>query len=248
MSKGAFNKILILLLIKLNVSWATTLVLPVQNDLIGGIQFARSEVGETLRDVGFRFDMGYQEMVKANPSINPSSVLAPGTKLLIPSQFILPAKPRQGIVINLAEYRLYYFPPNDNTVITMPIGIGRKGWETPIGTTTIISKEQNPSWHPTSKLRLESAKKGLILPDVVPAGRGNPLGNYVLRLNWPAYLIHGSNYRGGVGERISAGCIRMLPEDIEQLFELVKIGTTVNIIHEPTNFSLRNGQIKQANA
>lgn len=212
---------------------ATTLVIAPDSDVIGGIEYAYPEPGETLAEVGARFDMGYDAMVQANPQVEPLAPLSSQTRLLIPSQFILPSVPRRGLVINLAEYRLYYFPENDNVVITNPVGIGRQGWSTPLGLTKVVSKQLNPSWHPSTRLVNQAAKDGVLLPDEFPPGPGNPLGKHVLRLGWPTYLIHGTNNANGIGERVSAGCIRMLPEDIEYLFGFVDIGTPVRVVNEP---------------
>jgi L,D-transpeptidase ErfK/SrfK len=213
--------------------FAATYVLPTQGNLIGEIQYVYPDPGETLQDLGMRFDMGYYEMIRANPHITPGTMLPGNIKVLIPSLFILPSAVRDGLVINLAEYRLYYFPPDENVVITMPVGIGRKRWQTPLGKTSVISKERNPLWHPSAKLKNEAAKYGNILPNEFPAGDHNPLGRYALRLGWSAYLIHGSNRREGIGTQVSAGCVRMLPEDIEYLFSRVAVGTRVRIIYTP---------------
>lgn len=214
----------------LKLTFATTLIIPQQGNVVGAVEYVFPYPGETLGDVGIRYDMGYQEMVKANPYVDPNAILSPRMRLLIPSQFTLPNVPRHGVVINLADYRLYFFPEHDNVVMTYPVGIGRKGWSTPCGLTKIISKQVNPAWHPTASVQAYAAKKGVLMPDAFPPGQGNPLGKHVLRLGWPTYLIHGSNSDGGIGERVSAGCIRMLPDDIEYLFELVKVGTPVRIV------------------
>ncbi|WP_051546196.1 L,D-transpeptidase family protein [Legionella lansingensis] len=223
--------------------WATTFVLPTQGDLIGAIQYTNPEIGETLSDVGIRFDIGYYEMVRANPQVDPTRPLPIQTRLLIPSQFILPPAPREGLVINLPEYRLYYFPPHDNVVITMPVGIGREGWTTPLGLTKITVKERDPVWRPTANVRAEAAKHGDPIPNEFPPGEVNPLGRHVLRLGWPTYLIHGTNRRDGVGARVSAGCIRMMPEDIEHLFSLVQVGTPVRVLNEPIKFGYFEGAL-----
>ncbi|KTD09296.1 L,D-transpeptidase family protein [Legionella jamestowniensis] len=234
---------LIACLFGLQPLWAISFVLPAKDDIIGEVQYVNPEMGETLSAVGMRYDIGYYEMVRANPKINPMSLLDEHTTLLIPSQFILPAVPHEGIVINLAEYRLYYFPPDENIVITMPVGIGREGWTTPVGATKIISKEKNPVWRPTTNLLRHAAKHGIQIPDEFPAGEDNPLGKHVLRLGWPTYLIHGTNRRDGVGTRVSAGCIRMMPEDIEYLFNLVKVGTPVRVLNNPVKFGYLNGKL-----
>ena len=224
----------------LKLSFATTWVLPENGDIIGEIEYAYPQPGETLAEVGVRFDMGYDEMLSANPHVDSINPLSPHVRLLIPSQFILPDVPRHGLVINLAEYRLYFFPKDENVVITHPVGIGRKGWSTPTGRTTVVAKQVNPTWHPTANLLANAAKKGVQIPDAFPPGPGNPLGKHVLRLGWPTYLIHGTPTLDGVGERVSAGCIRMLPGDIDYLFELVDTGTPVHVINEPIKLGRLN--------
>ncbi|MCE3044135.1 L,D-transpeptidase family protein [Legionella sp. 16cNR16C] len=222
---------------------AETFVLPAEGDVVGKIEYVNPQVGETLSEVGIRHDVGYYEMLNANPGVDPTRPLPPQTRLIIPSQYILPSGPRSGLVINLSEYRLYYFPPNDNVVITMPVGIGREGWNTPVGQTRVTSKEHDPIWRPTANVRAEAAKHGTPIPNEFPPGAGNPLGRHVFRLGWPTYLIHGTNRRDGVGSRVSAGCIRMLPEDIEVLFDMVTVGTSVRVINEPVKIGRLNNAL-----
>ena len=224
-----------------SVAHTATWVIQDQDDLAGEIQNVTAQGGDTLYELGLRYDIGLLEMRAANPRIDPERELAAGTKLIIPSYYILPKGARQGLVINLAEYRLYYFPEGDNVVITMPVGIGRKGWNTPVGTTKVVGKVRDPVWHPTDKLKAEAAKNGAPIPDEFPSGYGNPLGRYALRLGWPTYLIHGTNRRDGIGSQVSAGCLRMIPEDIEYLFDFVALGTPVRIINEPVKIGQSNG-------
>lgn len=226
-----------------NYSYATVLVLPASGNLVGKIKYAHSEIGETIDEVGRRFDVGYYEMVRANPQTDPTHPLAANTPLTIPSQFILPDAPRRGIVINLAEYRLYYYPEDENVVLTFPVGIGREGWNTPLGRTKITSKVVNPSWHPTKKVLAAAEEMGAPIPDFFPPSANNPLGKHALRLGWPTFLIHGTNRTDGVGARVSAGCIRMLPDDIEYLYSIVPVGTAVRIINEPIKIGKENGNI-----
>ncbi len=223
------------------ISHATTLVLPATGDVVGEIQYALSEANETIDEIGRRFDVGYYELLRANPQIDPRQSLVANSRLIIPAQYILPDVPRRGIVINLAEYRLYYFPENENVVITFPVGIGRKGWSTPLGVTKIVVKEANPKWRPTEKLRAEAKKNGDFLPDEFPSGPYNPLGQHALRLGWPTFLIHGTNRLNGIGARVSAGCIRMFPDDIEYLFRMVPVGTPVRVINEPVKIGKQDG-------
>ncbi|MCL9685589.1 L,D-transpeptidase family protein [Legionella maioricensis] len=235
--------ILYLLLLINHCSNATILVLPESGDVVGEIKYARSEVGETIDEVGRRFNIGYYEMVRANPHADPTYPLAANTSLIIPSQFILPQVRRSGIVINLSEYRLYYFPADENVVITFPVGIGKEGWNTPLGLTKITAKVANPVWRPTAKLLAAADEIGAPIPGYFPPGPNNPLGKHVLRLGWPTFLIHGTNRVDGVGARVSAGCIRMLPDDIEYLFSIVAVGTPVRVINEPVKIGREKNNI-----
>ena len=213
---------------------ALTFQINANTDVIGEIQHQKAKSGDTLATIGRRYDIGLNEMMDANPTLDPMQHLSQGLDIVVPSKFILPPGERKGIVINLAELRLYYFLPDNKTVLTEPVGIGREGgWNTPLGTTKITKKETDPYWHPTASVRTEAAKNGTPIPWAFPPGPDNPLGKYVLRLGWLTYLIHGTNRPDGVGARVSAGCIRMLPEDIKELYDQVPIGTKVRVIDEP---------------
>lgn len=198
------------------------------------VVFTRDE--DTFSDLAREYGLGYDEIVAANPEIDP---WLPGenTPVLLPTQYVLPMAPRQGIVLNMASKRLFYFPEvadgQAQQVLTYPIGIGRVGWETPLGETTVISKARDPHWWVPASVRKEHAEMGDPLPAVVPPGPENPLGTRVLKLDMPGYLIHGTNQPYGVGMRVSHGCVRLYPENIEYLFELVDIGVPVTIINEP---------------
>ncbi|WP_058520435.1 L,D-transpeptidase family protein [Legionella tucsonensis] len=220
---------------------ATTLVIPATGDVVGEVQYAQSGLNETIDEIGKRFDVGYYEILRANPQIDARRSSTINSGLIIPTQYILPDVPRKGIVINLAEYRLYYFPENENVVVTFPVGIGRKGWNTPLGVTKIVAKEANPKWRPTENLRVEAEKNGNFLPDEFPSGPYNPLGRHALRLGWPTFLIHGTNRVNGIGTRVSAGCIRMFPDDIDFLFRMVSVGTPVRVINEPIKIGKHEG-------
>jgi L,D-transpeptidase ErfK/SrfK len=191
---------------------------------------------DTLVDIARRHGLGYQDIVRANPGVN-IWVPGEGTEVVLPTQFVLPPGPRRGIVLNLAEYRLYYFPETRDggtpTVMTYPISIGRMDWETPLGNTTVISKVRNPSWYVPQSVLEEHAADGRPLPRIVPPGPDNPLGEYAMRLGLPGYLIHGTNRPAGVGMRVTHGCVRMFPEDIEYLFAKIDVNTPVRIINQP---------------
>ena len=235
--------IMLFLILVTHLSRASVFILPPTGDVIGEVRYAYSHIGETIDEVGRRYNVGYYEMVRANPQADAVYALPAHTKLIIPSQYILPDVPKRGIVINLAEYRLYYFAEDENIVLSFPIGIGKVGWNTPLGITKVTAKVHNPIWRPTARVRMAAEEIGATLPDECPAGSDNPLGRHALRLGWPTILIHGTNRLDGVGARVSAGCIRMLPDDIEHLFELVSVGTPVRVINEPVKVGKQNGSI-----
>src|SRR5699024_81998 len=209
------------------------------------IEHIEAKEEDTFVGLARRHNVGYVELQLANPEVD-AWLPGEGTDILLPKQYILPQESREGIVINIAEMRLYYFPPendaNAGKVFTFPMGIGREGWDTPLGTTTITRKKQNPNWYPPQSIRKEHAEAGDPLPTVVKAGPDNPLGQHALYLGFPAYLMHGTNKPAGIGMRVSHGCLRLFPEDIEALFSMVKVGTKVTIIDEPYKFGWQDGK------
>ena len=210
--------------------------LPDAGNMVGEIYRVQAEYEDTLVDIARDHNVGYEEIIRANPDV---SIWVPGegTEVVIPGRHILPDAERTGIVINLAELRLYYYPlPEENEVArveTYPIGIGRDGYNTPLGTTETTMRLKDPAWYPPESMREEAAAEGEPPPDVVPPGPDNPLGKHAILLDIPGYLIHGTNQPDGIGMRASRGCIRMFPEDIESIFGRVPEGTQVTIIDAP---------------
>ena len=198
------------------------------DDVVGRMAVYRAAFEDTLLDVARAHDLGFVEVRAANPGIDP---WLPGAdaRIVLPSAHLLPDAPREGIVINLSEMRLYFFPEPGAEPETFPIGIGREGWQTPTGTSRIVRKTEAPSWYPPESIRAERPE----LPAVVEPGEDNPLGSHALYLDWPAYLIHGTNRPWGIGRRISSGCIRMYPEDIIDLFARVPVNTPVTVVDQP---------------
>ncbi|UYG05108.1 L,D-transpeptidase family protein [Halomonas sp. LR3S48] len=210
--------------------------LPEQGDVIGEDYIVEARSEETLLDIAREHNVGYQEIRRANPDV---SVWLPGegTEVVIPGRFILPPVEREGIVINVAELRLYYYPPagegESPRVETYPIGIGREGFDTPLGKTKTTMNLKDPAWYPPRSVREEAAARGEEAPAVVPPGPDNPLGSHAILLDIPGYLIHGTNKPDGIGMRASRGCIRMFPEDVASIFERVPVGTQVHLINQP---------------
>ena len=226
---------------------AETFDLPSQHfGVIGSMRTVQSTYEDTLLDIARRANIGQNQMERVNPDID-RWIPGEGTLITIPSHYVLPRAQRKGVVLNLPEMRMYYFPPKKAgepaQVQTYPISIGRRDWATPLGMTTITSKKKDPSWRPPESIRREHAEKGDPLPRVVPAGPDNPLGAYAMRLGMPSYLIHGTNKPLGVGMRVSHGCIRMLPEDIEHLFSQLPVGTPVNIVNQPVKAGWYGGKL-----
>jgi len=203
------------------------------SQLVGESVTISAQYEDTFVSLARKYNLGFEELVQANPDVDPW-LPGEGTPILLPMQFLLPNAPRSGVVINLPELRLYYFPDGDEgRVITHPISIGRMDWGTPLGVTSIQSKVKNPSWYPPQSIRDEHAADNRPLPPVVPPGPDNPLGDHALRLSIPGYLIHGTNKPSGVGMRVTHGCIRMFPEDIASMFADVPVGTPVRIVNQP---------------
>ena len=234
-----YCKIIILFGLTVNAV-ANTYILPPEDQYMVG-QLKELTIGRdtTLSDQARNYNVGFNEIRLANTGIDPW-LPQNNSKILLPTQHLLPDTERKGIVLNVPEMRLYYYPePADEqvpVVVTHPISIGRGDWETPLGKTRIINKKVNPDWRPPESIRKEHLADGDYLPEVVPAGPDNPLGDFALRLNIPGYLIHGTNKPYGIGMRVTHGCVRMYPEDIAEIFNQVEINTTVNIIHQPYKF------------
>ena len=215
-------------------------------EVVGELEIASSMHVDTLSDMARAYDQGYLEMRWANPAVDP---WLPGedTEIIVPSLYVLPDAPQHGIVVNVPEMRLYYFPKavgrTARQVTTHPISIGRQEWTTPHGVTKIVQKVKDPNWYPPESIREEHALAGDPLPKVVPAGPENPLGAYALRLGLPGYLIHGTNRPYGIGMRVTHGCVRMYPKDVEQVFGAVSVGTPVRIINQPYKVGVRHGKV-----
>lgn len=225
---------LILLAFILTVSFQANLLaenFSISNDtsLVGSVKYHIIKKGDSLIELARQYDLGYNEIVSANNNIDPF-VPPEGSKIIIPTFWILPERPAnfQGIVINLSEMRLYYFYKK-NQLTTFPIGIGDDGIETPVGKFKISHKMVNPPWYVPESIRQERPE----LPAVVPPGPENPLGSHAMRLSGLSYLIHGTNRPWAIGRKVTHGCIRLYPEDIPKLYEIVPIGTEVIITRQP---------------
>ena len=225
---------------------AETFVLPEDGgSVVGHLRGLVASHADSFLDLGRTFNIGYEELKLANPGVDPW-IPGEGTLIVIPSRYVLPDAPRTGIVLNLAEMRLYYYPESEGggparKVITHPISIGQVGWNTPMGTTSVVSKLTDPAWYPPASIRAEAEAEGDPLPLVVPPGPDNPLGRHALGIGFRGYLIHGTNKPYGLGMRVSHGCVRMYPEDIASLFSDVPVGTPVHIVNQPIKMGWRDG-------
>jgi L,D-transpeptidase ErfK/SrfK len=214
-----------------------------QQNLIGTLAALQIEAHDTLPDIARHFGLGHNEIISANPGVDPWLPEA-GSRILLPLQFIIPNVPQRGIVLNLANMRMFYFPADGSkNISTYPVGIGRDGWNTPQGITHIISKTKHPVWNVPPSIQKEHALKGDPLPSSVASGPNNPLGDYAMRLALGQYLIHGTNKPYGVGMQMSHGCLNLYPEDISVLFNEAKVGTQVTIVEQPYLVAWQNNML-----
>ncbi|BBK44503.1 hypothetical protein STVA_45230 [Allostella vacuolata] len=200
---------------------------PPRNDMVGELLVYSARYEDTLMDVARTYNLGYAELVAANPGVDPW-LPGLGTRILLPTAHVLPDAPRQGIVVNLSDQRIYWFPAGGGPTLTFAVGIGQEGLGTPNGTTTIVRKKERPTWTPTPEKRREDPT----LPTVVPPGPDNPMGEHALYLGWPLYAIHGTNEPDAIGRRVTRGCIRLYPEGIEHLYRLAPVGTKVTVVDQ----------------
>ncbi|HEV2228077.1 MAG TPA: L,D-transpeptidase family protein [Steroidobacteraceae bacterium] len=217
--------------------------------VVGSDEVVTATYQDTLPDLAHKYSLGYYEIIRANPGVD---VWLPGAgkRVVLPGRRILPSGPRDGLVVNLPEHRLYYYPKPRNAheqrvVITYPISIGKMDWRTPLGETHVIARIRNPAWYPPESIRKEHAANGDPLPKIVPAGPDNPLGAFALRLaaGNGEYMIHGTNNPTAVGMSVTHGCIRMYPEDVAALFPLIPVGTKVWLVNEPVKVAWVDGEL-----
>ncbi len=216
--------------------------------IVGADAHPRSSYQDTLYDLAHQYGVGSEEITRANPGIDPW-LPGEGTLIVIPGRLILPPGPREGIVVNIAEHRLYYYPRRrqhgHRVVVTYPVSIGKMDWKTPLGETRIIQKVKNPNWYPPASIRKEHIANGDPLPPVVAPGPANPLGEFKMRLAVTPgdYLIHGTNNPLALGMPVTHGCIRMYPEDIAALYPAVPLGTRVYLMNRPLKVAYVDGQL-----
>lgn len=229
-----------------NASFAQTYHYNINEDVVGNISIHTIQEGDNFLALAQRFRVGFNELVDANPDVDPWIPMK-DSQIIIPTQYVLPNTERKGVVINLAELRLYQFHEQQGelaSVSTYPISVGKGGrWETPLTYTRITSKIANPNWYPPASIRKEHEEKNDPLPEVVPPGPDNPLGNYKLGLALSGYLIHGTNVPEGIGMRVTHGCIRLHPTGIEKLFNDVQVNTPVTIINQPYKVGWRENKL-----
>jgi L,D-transpeptidase ErfK/SrfK len=220
--------------------------------VVGEDQTITTVYEDTLYDLARKYSLGSEEVIRVNPGVDPWLPGA-GKEVVIPGRHILPPGPHEGIIVNLPEHRLYYFPKPERVkgklqhaiVITYPVSIGKMDWHTPIGVTHVIQKEKDPVWFPPESVRKEHAANGDPLPARVPAGPDNPLGAFAMRLaaGNGTYMIHGTNNPIAVGLAVTHGCIRMYPEDVSQLFPMIPVGAQVRLINDPVKVAWVDGEL-----
>jgi L,D-transpeptidase ErfK/SrfK len=228
---------------------ATVYTLSSKDDAVfGEDQTVTTVYEDTLYDLAAKYSLGSEEIIRVNPGLDPW-IPGAGKQVIIPGRHILPPGPHEGIVVNLPEHRLYYYPKpkrgQPQEVITYPVSIGKMDWRTPLGLTHVIGKQKDPTWYPPESVRKEHEANGDPLPASVPPGPDNPLGDFAMRLaaGNGTYLIHGTNNPKAVGMPVTHGCIRMYPDDVKALFPLVPVGTPVRLINEPIKVAWVDGEL-----
>jgi L,D-transpeptidase ErfK/SrfK len=248
MNKRRLNLSVLALLVCAPVAATQYELLDSAPPVYGADQYVKANYEDTLLDIARRYSVGYEEIRRANPKLD-LWIPGAGADVLVPGRRILPQGVREGVLVNLPEHRLYYYPrPKRHekpVVITFPVSVGKMDWRTPLGQTQVVSKQTLPSWRPPASVRQEHAERGDPLPAVVPPGPDNPLGEYAMRLaiHPGDYLIHGTNNPQAVGMAVTHGCIRLYPEDIEALFKIVPVGTKVWLVNEPVKVAFVNGEL-----
>jgi len=210
---------------------------PASRDLVGKLSFRETSAEDTLVDLAPELGVGYVELLAANPGVDPW-LPGDGTRLAVPGARLLPSGKREGIVVNTGDLHLYWFA-KDAAPRAYPIGIAKDGYATPLGVTSVKAKKEKPTWVPGESAHRDDPN----LPDAIPPGPTNPLGEYALYLGWPSYLIHGTNEPRGVGRHSSRGCIRLYPGDIEELYAAVALGTPVRVVNEPVKLGWIEGEL-----
>jgi L,D-transpeptidase ErfK/SrfK len=230
-------------------SSATVYELPADGSAVIGADITIStHYTDTLLDIARKYSLGYDEIIRANPGVD-MWLPGEGTQIVLPGRRILPPGPRQGVVVNLPEHRLYFFPKaaqnGKRVVITYPVSIGKLGRTTPLGQTHVIAKVEHPAWYPPASIRKEHAEAGDPLPPVVGPGPDNPLGDFKIRLGFGdgTYEIHGTNNPTAVGLAITHGCIRMYPEDVAEIYPLLSVGTAVRLSNDPVKVAWVEGEL-----
>ncbi len=218
------------------LSFAATFKLPEgEANVVGSLRVVTASEGEMLVDLARSHDLGQDELLLANPAQS-RWIPASGQQVLLPTRYVLPQTSRRGVVINLPERRLYWYvngrAENSARIVTFPVSVGQLDWSTPVTTTRVVARKENPPWYPPPSIREEAAERGIVLPDVVAAGPANPLGDYALYLGLTGYLIHGTNNPSGIGLRVTHGCIRLYPEDVEFLYHFLPESSTVTIVDQ----------------
>lgn len=216
---------------------------PANQAIIGQVQYETSVLGGSVTRVTQNYDIGYNAIAQANPYIDFTKGLPLGGKLKIPTQHLLPNLPREGIVVNLPEMRMYYYPAGTNKVYTFPIGIGKIGKTIPLAQAIVTKKVENPVWVPPDDIRQFNLAQGVVVPQIMPAGPDNPLGPYAIYMSVPTFLIHSTIFPESIGKRASFGCIRMYESDIKKFFPTVTPKIPVAIVNAPTKFGWQNDKL-----
>lgn len=240
----------------LRVIWLTLLVLiiapqPLWAEGEGRFLYHLVTGGEEEVYVETRLDLSHMALKRGlrpwvmarQTKLKVNTRLKPGMELKIDTTHIVPTEVSHGLVINLPELLLYQFHMGVYQR-RYALAVGKRSWPTPTGNYYILNKAQNPTWTVPASIQAEMEEMGREVLDKVPPGPQNPLGKFWMGTSADGVGIHATNRPWSVGHFVSHGCIRMLPQEIEQLFPQVEVGTLVKIIYQPVKMALtRQGRI-----
>jgi L,D-transpeptidase ErfK/SrfK len=197
----------------------------------GGVRAYQIAEGDTFISVGARFGVEPRVLARDN-GLAPDARLRTGDRLILDFRHISPAAIPDGIVLNVAQRMLFVFE-NGEAVRAFPVAVGMRDWPTPRGRFSVLVKESDPVWDVPVSIQQEMARKGKPILTTVPPGPDNPLGNRWLALSAPNVGIHGTNQPSSIYRFTTHGCIRLHPDDMLELFDLVDVGASVEITYQP---------------
>ncbi len=205
---------------------------PLSHTATGGDTDYTIKRGDSLTAIGARFGLETRLLARQNGLSYDNTIIHPGQHLRVHHLHIVPTTLEDGILINLPQRMLFNFS-QDKLVSAYPVGLGKPSTPTPQDDFEIVTRQANKTWLVPKSIQEEMQREGKAVLEEVPPGPTNPLGKYWLGLNLWGYGIHGTIAPASIYHFQSHGCIRLHPDDIEELFNDVQIGIRGRLIYQP---------------